>query len=249
MQDSDYWADRRVLVTGGASGIGRSTILALLDRGAEVIALVRDPSKLAGVGAGKLVTITCDLADPESIAQAFTRVGPLDAAINAAAVGQDVIPLEQIDLATINHMIDVNFRALLLCMQQEIPRIRQRGRGGAIVNVSAGGGLKGSAGFSVYCGTKHAVVGLTRSVAAEVAKEGIRVNVMCPGATDTPMIHARAEGPGAIAGFLDKVGDAAPIGRVARPEEMADAILWLAGPHSSFVVGAAISVDGGTTAV
>jgi NAD(P)-dependent dehydrogenase (short-subunit alcohol dehydrogenase family) len=251
MRDSENWADRRVLVTGGASGIGRATVLALLERGAEVVALVRDPGRLSGMAAGDgaLVPIACDLADPDAIARAFAQAGPVDAAINAAAVGQNVTPVEQIDLATIDQLIGVNFRALILCMQQEIQLIRERGRGGAIVNVSAGGGLKGTAGFSLYCATKHAVVGLTRSVAAEVAREGIRVNVVCPGATDTPMLQARQNGPGAVDGFLDRVANAAPIGRLGQPEEIADVILWLAGTHSSYVVGAAISADGGTTAV
>jgi NAD(P)-dependent dehydrogenase (short-subunit alcohol dehydrogenase family) len=251
MRDSENWADRRVLVTGGASGIGRATVLALLERGAEVVALVRDPGRLSGMAAGDgaLVPIACDLADPDAIARAFAQAGPVDAAINAAAVGQNVTPVEQIDLATIDQLIGVNFRALILCMQQEIRLIRERGRGGAIVNVSAGGGLKGTAGFSLYCATKHAVVGLTRSVAAEVAREGIRVNVVCPGATDTPMLQARQNGPGAVDGFLDRVANAAPVGRLGQPEEIADVILWLAGTHSSYVVGAAISADGGTTAV
>jgi len=254
MHDSDNWADRRVLITGGASGIGRATLLALLERGAEVVALVRDPGKLSDVvasgnGAGTLALIECDLGDPGALMQAFARVGPVDVAINSAAAGQNVTPIEQIDLATIDLLINVNFRALLLCMQHEVQLIRQRGRGGAIVNVSAGGGLRGTAGFSLYCATKHAVVGLTRSVAAEVAKEGIRVNVVCPGATDTAMLHARENGPGAMADFMDKVAGATPIGRVARPEEIADAILWLAGSNSSYVVGAALSADGGATAV
>jgi NAD(P)-dependent dehydrogenase (short-subunit alcohol dehydrogenase family) len=251
MRDSENWADRRVLVTGGASGIGRATVLALLERGAEVVALVRDPGRLSSMAAGDgvLVPIACDLADPDALARAFAQAGPVDAAINAAAVGQNVTPVEQIDLATIDQLIGVNFRALILCMQQEIRLIRERGRGGAIVNVSAGGGLKGTAGFSLYCATKHAVVGLTRSVAAEVAREGIRVNVVCPGATDTPMLQARQNGPGAVDGFLDRVANAAPIGRLGQPEEIADVILWLAGTHSSYVVGAAISADGGTTAV
>jgi NAD(P)-dependent dehydrogenase (short-subunit alcohol dehydrogenase family) len=252
MQDLEYWADRRVLVTGGASGIGKATIVALLELGADVIALVRDPGKLSDVAAGKSGTLTpiaCDLADPDAVVQAFAQAGPLDIAINSAAVGQNITPVEQIDLATIDHLINVNFRALLLCMQREISSIRQRGRGGAIVNVSAGGGLKGTAGFSLYCATKHAVVGLTRSVAAEVAQEGIRVNVVCPGATDTPMLHARQHGSGAVADFIDRVAGTAPIGRLGKPEEIAEAILWLAGPHSSYVVGAAISADGGATAV
>jgi NAD(P)-dependent dehydrogenase (short-subunit alcohol dehydrogenase family) len=254
MQDLEYWADRRALVTGGASGMGRSTVQALLARGAEVIALDRDARGLAELAenkgsSGRLVTIECDLADPDAITRAFAQVGPLDVAINAAAVGHNVTPLDQIDFATLDRVIAVNFRGLLLCVQQEIPLIRQRGRGGAIINVSSGGGLKGAAGLSVYCATKHAVIGLTRSVSAEVAREGIRVNAVCPGTTDTPMLHAGAGAPGAIADYLDHIVAATPIGRLGKPEEIADAILWLAGPHSSFVVGAAIVADGGSTAV
>jgi NAD(P)-dependent dehydrogenase (short-subunit alcohol dehydrogenase family) len=251
MQDLEYWADRRVLVTGGASGMGRSTVLALLARGAEVIALDRDARGLAEVaetkgGAGTLITLECDLADPGAIARAFAQVGPLDIAVNAAAIGHNVTQVEQIDFATLDKVIAVNFRGVLLCMQQEIPLIRQRGRGGAIINVSSGGGLKGAAGLSVYCATKHAVIGLTRSVSAEVAREGIRVNAVCPGTTDTPMLRAGEGEPGAVSGFLDQIVASTPIGRLGKPEEIADAILWLAGPHSSFVVGAAIVADGGS---
>jgi NAD(P)-dependent dehydrogenase (short-subunit alcohol dehydrogenase family) len=254
MQDLEYWADRRVLVTGGASGMGRSTVQALLARGAEVITLDRDARGLAGLAegkgaTGKLITVECDLADPDAITRAFAQVGPLDVDVNAAAIGHNVTPLDQIDFATLDKVIAVNFRGLLLCMQQEIPLIRQRGRGGAIINVSSGGGLKGAAGLSVYCATKHAVIGLTRSVSAEVAREGIRVNAVCPGTTDTPMLKAGAGQPGAVSDFLDHIVASTPIGRLGQPEEIADAILWLAGPHASFVVGAAIVADGGSTAV
>ena len=248
----ESWEGRKAMVTGGASGIGRATVLKLAALGAEVIALDHNGEALENVaaeaGTGNVVPLTCDLGHAAEIIGAFAQIGPLDAAVNAAAVGQDHRMLEKMDLATIDRLIAVNFRAVALCNQAQLPRIRARG-GGAIVNVSSGGGVRGSAGLSVYCAVKHAVVGLTRSIAAEVAAEGIRVNAVCPGITDTPMLHALVESSGADPEIVQRMRLGIPMKRLARPEEVADAILWLLGGGASYVVGAAIAVDGGVTAV
>jgi NAD(P)-dependent dehydrogenase (short-subunit alcohol dehydrogenase family) len=250
MKDEENWTGRRVLVTGGASGLGRATVAAFVERGAEVVALDRNQRGLAELAEmasrDRVITpIECNVADPDDIKRAFAKVGPLDAAANVAAIGQEPLPVEKLDLATIDDIMAVNFRGVLLCMQQELPLIRQRGRGGAIVNISSGGGLKGAPSLSAYVASKHAVVGLTRSVAAEVVKEGIRVNVICPGLMDTPMFRASNFAPE----LIDQMVQAMPIGRFARPAEVAEAIVWLAGDRSSYIVGAAIAVDGGATAV
>jgi NAD(P)-dependent dehydrogenase (short-subunit alcohol dehydrogenase family) len=250
MKDAESWAGRRVLVTGGASGLGRATVAAFLDRGAEVVVLDRDQRGLDEVvqTASRdqvIIPIMCDLADPADIERAFAQVGPLDAAANVAAIGHPPLPVDKIDLATIDNILAINVRGVLLCVQQELALIRQHGRGGAIVNVSSGGGLKGAPQMSAYCASKHAVVGLTRSVAAEVAGEGIRVNVVCPGTMDTPMFRASNFSPEQVAQMMK----GKPLERFGRPEEVAEAIVWVAGDRASYMVGAAIAVDGGVTAV
>jgi NAD(P)-dependent dehydrogenase (short-subunit alcohol dehydrogenase family) len=249
---ADDWEDRRIVVTGGASGIGRATVLKLAALGAEVIALDRNSAALTNVvaeaTAGKIVPLECDLVRPDAISQAFAQIDPIDAAVNAAGIGQDHQALEQIDLDTMDDLIAINFRAVALCNQAQLPLIRGRG-GGAIVNVSSGLGLRGSAGLSIYSALKHAVLGLTRSVAAEVVSEGIRVNAVCPGATDTPMLRSSVESSGGDREILNQMARRIPAERLAQPEEVADVVVWLIGGGSSYVVGAAIAVDGGATAV
>jgi NAD(P)-dependent dehydrogenase (short-subunit alcohol dehydrogenase family) len=251
MKDVESWEGRRVLVTGGASGMGKATVLKLVERGAEVIAVDRNREALDEIAAssgGAVIPMECDLADHEAISRMFKQVGPINAAVNAAAVGQQFLTLERTDLKTIDQLIAVNFRAVALCMQEELPLIRKCG-GGSIVNLSSGGGVRGAAGVSVYSAVKHAVLGLTRSVSAEVAHEGIRVNAVCPGLTDTPMLRAMIQGNSADPDMADKLVHSVPIGRIAQADEIADAIIWLIGNNATYVVGAAIAVDGGVTAV
>jgi NAD(P)-dependent dehydrogenase (short-subunit alcohol dehydrogenase family) len=252
MERLESWKGRRVLVTGGASGMGRATVLKLAARGAEVIALDRNRDLLEELArsnsAGSIIPLECDLADAETISRAFKQVGPLNAAVNAAAIGQEYLPLEQTDLRTIDQLIAINFRAVALCMQEELPLIRKSG-GGAIVNLSSGGGVRGAPGVAVYSAVKHAVLGLTKSVSAEVAREGIRVNAVCPGLTDTPMLRSLTQYEGADPALVDQMVNTVPLGRTAQPEEIADAILWVLGSGASYVVGACIAVDGGVTAV
>jgi NAD(P)-dependent dehydrogenase (short-subunit alcohol dehydrogenase family) len=250
MSDIESWAGRRVLVTGGASGLGRATVGIFLERGAEVIALDRDQQGLAEVAkaapsGSTLVTLSCNVADADDVKRVFADVGPLDAAANVAAIGQQPIPIEQADPETFDRIMAVNVRGIFLCMQQELALIRPHGRGGSIVNVSSSGGLTGAPYVHAYIAAKHAVVGLTRSVAVEVAKEGIRVNAVCPGLMDTPMFRAS----NFTQEQLDQMLQMKPIGRFAQPEEVAEAIVWLSGKRASFMVGAAVAVDGGVTAV
>jgi NAD(P)-dependent dehydrogenase (short-subunit alcohol dehydrogenase family) len=249
MKGEESWAGRRVLVTGGASGLGRATVAEFAERGAEVVVLDRDQrglAELAEMASGdRVITpIICNLADPEDVKHAFSKVGPLDAAANVAAIGHLPLTIENLDLETIDNILTINVRGVMLCMQQELPLIRQRG-GGAIVNVASSGGLKGAPGMSAYCASKHAVVGLTRAVAAEVAREGIRVNVICPGLMDTPMFRSS----NFTSEQVEQMMRGKPIGRFGRPEEVAEAIVWAAGERSSYMIGATIAVDGGVSAV
>lgn len=250
MSIADEWIGRRVLVTGGASGLGRATVLAFSGLGAEVVALDKNSEGLMELAEiapqGRAIThIVCDIADPMDIKRAFGQIGPLDAAANVAAIGQRPTPVENLDVSTFDNIMAVNVRGMLLCIQQEIALIRQRGRGGAIVNVASGGGLRGAPGLSAYIASKHAVVGLTRSVAAEVAREGIRVNVICPGTMDTQMFRASEF----TAERVEQVMRAMPLGRFGSPEEVAESIVWAASDRASYMVGAALSIDGGFSAI
>jgi NAD(P)-dependent dehydrogenase (short-subunit alcohol dehydrogenase family) len=247
---ADEWIGRRVLVTGGASGLGRATVLAFAGLGAEVIALDKNSQGLTELAEiapqGRAITpIVCDIADPMDIKRAFGQIGPLDAAANVAAVGQQPLPVEKLDVQIIDNILAVNVRGMLLCMQHEIALIRQHDRGGAIVNVSSGGGLRGAPWLSAYIASKHAVVGLTRSVAAEVARQGIRVNVICPGTMDTPMFRASEF----TAEQIEQMMRTKPLGRFGRPEEIAESIVWAASDRASYMVGAVLSVDGGFSAI
>jgi NAD(P)-dependent dehydrogenase (short-subunit alcohol dehydrogenase family) len=246
MKGATDWVDRHVLVTGGASGVGRATVAAFAECGATVIALDRDEDGLAQIASQhRLVTpIACDLANPADIKRAFAKVDRLDVAANVAAIGHPPLPVEMLDLETIDNILAINVRSVLLCVQQELALIRRSGRGGAIVNIASSGGLKGAPGMSAYCASKHAVVGLTRSVAIEVAKENIRVNVICPGSMDTPMFRTS----NFTSQQVDQMMKAKPAGRFGRPEEIAEAILWVASDQASYMMGAVLAVDGGSSA-
>jgi NAD(P)-dependent dehydrogenase (short-subunit alcohol dehydrogenase family) len=248
MKNAEDWTGRRVLVTGAASGLGRATVLAFAERGADVVALDMNERGLAETAEASprpITTVICNVADAQDVKRAFAGIGPLDAAANVAAIGQEPGPVELVDPEAFDRIMAVNVRGVFLCLQQELPLIRQHGRGGAIVNVSSSGGLVGSPYVAPYITSKHAVIGLTRSVAAEVAKEGIRVNAICPGLMDTPMFRAS----NFTQEQLDQMLRTKPIGRFGQPEEVAESIVWLAGSGSSYMVGAAVAVDGGVTAV
>jgi NAD(P)-dependent dehydrogenase (short-subunit alcohol dehydrogenase family) len=148
------------------------------------------------------------------------------------------------DPAEFDRVTTINLRGVWTCMKHELAHMRQRG-GGAIVNCSSIGGLIGIPGAAIYHGAKHGVIGLTRSAALEYAPRGIRINAVCPGTIDTPMVARMvAEDPAR----MEQLIAAEPIGRLGKPEEIANAMLWLCSPLSSYVVGHALAVDGGYTA-
>ncbi len=236
------------LITGGASGIGRATAEVFLRERYAVIILDRDEASGRQAeeqlrSAGPCKFIVCDVSKEASVssavAQAAALHGKLDVAFNAAGVDGIAAPTAEASVENWDLIMAVNLRGLWLCLRQEIAQMLRQG-GGAIVNCASSAGLIGVPNLSAYVASKHGVVGLTRSAALEYARKNIRVNAVCPGMIDTPMWR-RSISPEFTARLL--AND--PIGRMGRPGEIAEAVLWLCSPAASFVNGHALAVDGG----
>ncbi len=242
-------AGKVALVTGGASGIGRASALALAEAGAQVMvsdmntAGGEETVKLIGSGAAFCRADVASAGDAEALVGAtMERFGRLDYAINNAGVGGDMLLTHQREEAIWDLIMNVNLKGVWLCMKYEIPALLAGG-GGSIVNIASAAGLIGFRYASAYAASKHGVVGLTRSAALEYARQGIRVNAVCPGFTDTPMVDdVKAASPQMAEATVRSI----PMRRLGTPEEIAQAVLWLCSEDSSFVTGHALAIDGGT---
>lgn len=241
-----------ILVTGGGSGIGRAVAMRLARPNSRLVLLDRDSKSVKDCAeegrrrGADILAVTADIADPEEIESGFARIldrfGRIDRCINCAGLGGG--DRSDWDAELWERLWKVNVRGTMLCMQHSIRAMLDQG-GGSIVNIASVAGLVGS-GHPAYCASKHAVVGLTRAFAVRYADRGIHINAVCPGSVDTPMIrNAERDRPG----LTNKSITRHPIGRLGTAEEVADAIIWLGGPDSRFIVGQAIAVDGGFTAI
>jgi NAD(P)-dependent dehydrogenase (short-subunit alcohol dehydrogenase family) len=242
------------IVTGASAGIGRATALALAAEGATVVVADVDDIRGEQVAAeindkgGTARFIHADVTDDAHVAalvaQTVEAFGGLDLAFNNAGIeGAPAVTHERTP-ENWRRTLAVNLTGVWSCMRHEIPRMLERG-GGAIVNCSSVAGLVGFATIPAYVASKHGVVGLTKTAALEYAEAGIRVNAVCPGVIDTEMIERFTGGqPEAEAAMLATE----PVGRLGRPEEIADAVVWLCSDRSSFTTGQAIAVDGGFVA-
>jgi NAD(P)-dependent dehydrogenase (short-subunit alcohol dehydrogenase family) len=240
-------------VTGAANGIGRAAALAFAREGASVI--VADVSeqgnqtttRLIQEAGGRALAVQCDVTRTEEIKAALDKgvqaFGRLDFAFNNAGVEQPVQPAADLTEEDWDRIIDIDLRGVFLCMKHEIPLMLKQG-GGAIVNTSSGAGVKGIAGQAAYCAAKYGIVGLTKAAALDYAKSNIRINAVCPGIIETPMMGRFSGGtPEGRA----KVIAQEPIGRMGKPEEIAAAVVWLCSDPAAFVVGHAMVIDGGQT--
>ncbi|WP_067813860.1 SDR family NAD(P)-dependent oxidoreductase [Nocardia inohanensis] len=244
-----------VLITGGAGAIAGATAQAFAGQGATVVLAGRDPRKLAAAAAGlptdggKIDWVAADVTDSAqlsaAIAEVVRRYGALHIAFNSAGVFGKNSPAADLDEDIWRSVLDTNLTGIFLAMKHEIAQMRTQG-GGIIVNMSSNIGAHGRrAGLAAYAASKAAVSVLTRTAARDHIGEGIRINAISPGASDTPMSYR----PGESRSDRDaRVQSAVPAGRVSTPAEVAATVLWLASDESSFVVGHDLVVDGGATA-
>jgi len=238
------------VVTGGASGIGRATAEALAARGASVvIADVDVDGSRATADAidadDRVAVVHTDVRDEasvgEMVAAAVDRFGRLDCACNVAGISAAPQAFVDIDSGEWQRVIDVDLTGVFLCMQAELRQLLAQGDGGTIVNVSSGAGLVPAPGQPHYTAAKHAVLGLTKQAAQEYARNGIRVNAVLPGQTETEPMRAYLDAqPDGGERLLRRI----PMGRMARPAEIAESIAWLCSDASSYVSGVSLLVDG-----
>ena len=237
------------LVTGGSSGIGKATAIAFARAGARVVVTARRIKESEEVvetikqEGGEAVFVQADVSKTDQVKQLIERTfetyGRLDWACNNAGIEGVESTIIDCPEEIWDRVIDINLKGIWLCMKYEIPQMLKAG-GGAIVNISSINGLVGGTGFAPYAASKHGIIGLTKSVAQEFAKQGIRINTICPGYIDTPMlkrVHGGPLDPGRITSM--------PMGRIGNPEEIANSVLWLCSNAASFVTGQSLIVDGG----
>jgi NAD(P)-dependent dehydrogenase (short-subunit alcohol dehydrogenase family) len=247
------FAGKVAFVTGAASGIGRAAALAFAREGTSVVVADvsehgnQETARMIEEQGGRALAVRCDVTRAEDVKAALDKTveafGRLDFAFNNAGIEpRKSAPTAEYEEEW-NRIINIDLRGVFLCMKHEIPLILKQG-GGAIVNTSSGAGIIGIKGSPAYTAAKHGVIGLTRAAALDYAAQNIRVNAVCPGYIDTPMM-GRFTG-GTPEGRAKVIAEE-PVGRMGKPEEIANAVLWLCSDAAHFVIGHALVVDGGQT--
>jgi NAD(P)-dependent dehydrogenase (short-subunit alcohol dehydrogenase family) len=250
---SGRFAGHGILVTGAGSGIGRAAAQLFANEGGRVVVVDQDESEAQATvtsirqAGGEALAIGADVSREADcrgmVERALAAYGRLHVAFNNAGIGASGFAVADEEEVTWSRLIDVNLKGIFLAMKYEIPAMVSAG-GGAIVNTASVAGLVGERGIGAYAASKHGLVGLTRTAALDYIGQGVRINAVCPGATRTRILANWFQDPKVESFILSRH----PIGRIAEPEEIARAVLFLASDDASFVVGQALAVDGGLTA-
>lgn len=248
---SGLLTDKQVLITGAGSGIGAAAARIAAREGARLLLADVDEDAVAQVaasltrGAAKVHHRACDISEEdqvEALIEFATSLGRLDCAVNNAGIGGNVGPAADCTTAEWDRTVAVNLSGTFFCLRAELRAMLEAGTG-AVVNTASTFGIVGSPHSLAYVATKHAVVGMTRAAALDYAREHIRVNAVCPGVTDTPLLSGHLSGLSTnpyLAGI--------PMGRMASPAEIGEAVIWLCSDQASYVTGLVMPVDGGWTA-
>ncbi|OKH38900.1 short chain dehydrogenase [Calothrix sp. HK-06] len=242
------------IVTGASSGIGRACAIAFAREKVKVVVARRrieqgeETVKILQEAGGEGLFIQTDVSIEEDVASLVEKTiefyDRIDYAFNNAGVEQSLTPLSEQTSLDFDKIININVKGIWLCMKYQIPYMLHHGNG-VIVNMSSIFGLVGFPKIPIYCASKHAVIGLTKSLAIEYAKQGIRINAVCPGFIDTEMI---SRGSIKTPELIDYVKQLHPIGRIGTSEEVANAVIWLCSDQASFITGIALNIDGGFVA-
>lgn len=240
-----------VIITGSTFGIGKSTAIAFAQRGAKVVLSdwKQDEDTLSTIieNGGDAIFVNCDVSAENDVknlvAETIAKYGRLDFAFNNAGIEGTPAPATECSNDNWDKTINVNLKGVWYCMKYQIPEMLKVG-GGVIVNNASIAGLVGFGGVPAYVASKHAVVGLTKNVALDYAKQNIRVNAVCPGVIHTPMVDRFT---GQDPKVLEQLVAAKPMGRVGQPEEIAETVVFLCSNAASFITGQAIAIDGGWT--
>jgi NAD(P)-dependent dehydrogenase (short-subunit alcohol dehydrogenase family) len=242
------------LVTGASSGIGKATACAFARAGYAVV--LADTDREAGEKAEQdlvayqheAIFVRCDVASEQDVQKlidtAVSRFGRIDAAFNNAGIEGAQATTAQCTTENFDKVVAINLRGVFLCMRAQIRQMLKQDEGGSIVNCSSVAGLIGLPNIPAYVASKHGVIGLTRTAALEYARSKIRVNAICPGAIQTPMLDRYMTG---LEAGREAMEATAPMGRVGEPDEIASAVLWMCSEGASFTTGQALAVDGGWT--